>query len=409
MMPLRPRTALLHYSAPPVVGGVENVLRRHAGLLAEHGYPVHVIAGRGQVWDRRIPLVVIPRLDSRHPEILDAKRELDAGRLPEQFTALVGQIRSALAEPLRDVDLLLAHNVCSLHKNLALTAALSSIHREESRPRMVLWHHDLAWTAAAYREELHPGWPWDLLSSDWGAEHVVISEHRRRELRELMNLDPARISVVPNGIDSEQLLKLSAETRAILARLNLLQADPILLAPVRITRRKNLELALRVCAVLRQTYPRLALLVTGPPGPHNPANRSYADELQALRRQLGLEGQVHFLAEGRPQPLSDEVIGDLFRLADALLLPSREEGFGIPLLEASLARMPIFCSDIPSLRELGGEGADYFSPDAAPEEIARLVTARLQTDRAHAMALRVRQFYDWEQVFVKHIEPLVQR
>ncbi len=409
MMPPRPRTALLHYSAPPVLGGVEAVLRRHAGLLVEHGYPACVLAGRGQAWDPRIRLEVIPLLDSRHPQILAAKRHLDAGRLPDDFEALIAQIRAALAGPLGAVDLLLAHNVCSLHKNLALTVALQRIHREEGRPRIVLWHHDLAWTAAAYRGELHPGWPWDLLSTDWGAEHVVVSAARGRQLVELMSIDPARVSVVPNGIDAGQLLKLSAETQTIVQGLNLLQADPILLVPVRITRRKNLELALRAGAILRQVFPRLALLVTGPPGPHNPANRGYLDELRALRAELGLEHHVHFLAEGRPQPLSDETIGDLFRLADALLLPSREEGFGIPLLEASLVRLPIFCSDIPPLRELGAEGADYFAPQAAPAEVAHLVATRLGTDRAHGLAVRVRQSYDWQRIFAEHIEPLVQQ
>ena len=409
MMPPRPRIALLHYSGPPVIGGVETVLQRHAELLADHGYSVRVIAGRGEAWDPRIPLDLLPLLDSRHPEILAAKRALDAGHLPEGFESLVGRIRSALAEPLRAIDLLVAHNVCSLHKNLALTAALQDVSGEEGRPRLMLWHHDLAWTSSAYRDELHPGWPWDLLSTDWGAEHVVVSEHRCRELIDLMGLDAAHVRVVPNGIDVVRQLNLSQEARAIADRLNLLEADPILLTPVRITRRKNLELALRACAALQETYPRLMLLVTGPPGAHNPANRTYLEELRNLRAELGLERRVHFLADGRAQPLSIEAVGGLFRLADALLLPSREEGFGLPMLEASLARLPIFCSDIPALRALGAGGAEYFPPDASPRDVAQLISARLNADRAHAMAVRVRQSYDWQRIFVEQIEPLVQR
>lgn len=409
MMPLRPRTALLHYSAPPGIGGVESVLRRHAELLADQGYPVRVLAGRGEAWDARIPLDVLPLLDSQNPEILAAKRELDAGRVPAEFESLIARIRTGLAEPLGTVDLLLAHNVCSLHKNLALTAAIERIQRDAGGMRIVLWHHDLAWTAQAYRGELHAGWPWDLLATDWGAEHVTVSSGRRSELSELMNIDPARVTVIPNGIDAARRLGLSPGAEAIVDRLDLLRADPILLIPVRITRRKNLELALRTCACLRQTFPAIALLVTGPPGPHNPANRNYLDGLVELRAELGLEHQVHFLAEGQLRPLSDEVICDLYRLADALFLPSREEGFGIPVLEASVVRLPIFCADIPPLRELGGDGAEYFSPDAAPQEVARLIAARLQSDRAYAMAVRIRRSYDWKNIFLRRIEPLVQR
>ena len=42
--------ALLHYSAPPIVGGVESVLAHHARLLSEAGHNVRVIAGRGEAW-----------------------------------------------------------------------------------------------------------------------------------------------------------------------------------------------------------------------------------------------------------------------------------------------------------------------------------------------------------------------
>ncbi|MCJ7513607.1 MAG: glycosyltransferase family 4 protein [Anaerolineales bacterium] len=409
MMTRRPRTALIHYSAPPVVGGVEAVLRRHAGLLVDHGYQAQVIAGRGQAWDGRIPLEVVPLLDSRHAEILAAKRLLDEGRVPGDFDHLIARIRQALAPLLSECDVLLAHNVGSLHKNLALTAALEAMKREGQLARLVLWHHDLAWTAARYRRELYPGWPWSLLSTDWGAEHVAISEFRRRQLADLMGIETDRIAVIPNGVDAGSLLKLSADARQIADRLNLAQADPILLIPVRLTRRKNIELALRAGAILRESFPRLALLVTGPPGPHNPANQSYFDELRELRAALGLEEHVHFLAENRAQPLTDEVVGDLFRLADALLLPSREEGFGIPLLEAALARIPVFCTDIAPLRELGGDQASYFAVDAAPREVAGLLASSLKASPTHAMAVRVRQSYDWNQIFIRYIEPMVQR
>ena len=53
--------------------------------------------------------------------------------------------------------------------------------------------------------------------------------------------------------------------------------------------------------------------------------------------------------------LPDEVIADFYRLSDALLFPSREEGFGIPIIEAAFSSIPVFCYNIPVLRELGGE------------------------------------------------------
>ncbi|MBI2300477.1 MAG: glycosyltransferase, partial [Armatimonadetes bacterium] len=46
------------------------------------------------------------------------------------------------------------------------------------------------------------------------------------------------------------------------------------------------------------------------------------------------------------------VLADLYALADVVLLPSSTEGFGLPLLEAGLHRVPIVCSDLPALREV---------------------------------------------------------
>ena len=71
------KIALLHYSAPPVVGGVESVLGHHARLLADAGHEVRIVAGRGEQIDPRIPFIHLPMADSRHPEVLAVKAELD--------------------------------------------------------------------------------------------------------------------------------------------------------------------------------------------------------------------------------------------------------------------------------------------------------------------------------------------
>ncbi len=148
--------------------------------------------------------------------------------------------------------------------------------------------------------------------------------------------------------------------------------------------------------------------MTGPLGPHNPNNVNYFERLSVLRKDLNLEGQAFFLAEVSPEPLPDEVIADLYRLADALFLPSREEGFGIPILEAGLAGLPIFCTDIPPLRDLAGEHAVYFSPDASPESVAAQVVERLAHDPIFGMRVQVRQNYSWDQIYRSSIAPLLE-
>jgi glycosyltransferase involved in cell wall biosynthesis len=390
-----------------VVGGVERVLEQQARLFAAAGHRVRVVAGRGQA-QPGVRFMREPLLDSRLARILAAKAELDAGRLPADWERLVAEVFRRLKAALRGVDVLIAHNVASLHKNLALTAALHQLWQLRTFPRLVLWHHDLAWGSQRYQAELHPGHPWDLLRTAWpGAVQVTISEARQAELSPLIGLPGEQIRVVPNGIDANAFLKLSPGTVALAEKLGLGTASPLLLLPARLTGRKNIELALRALAALRTRLPEAALLVTGPLGPHNPANQAYFDSLLALRAQLGLQDRAHFLAEHVTGFVPDEVVNDLYRLADALLLPSRDEGFGIPVLEAGLAGKPVFCADIPALRELGGEDADYFSPNAPPAEVAELIAQTLQASPSWRLAGRVRSEYTWEQIYARHLAPLV--
>lgn len=399
--------ALLHYAAPPVIGGVESVVGQHARLMADAGHQVCILAGRGEQTDPRVPFIHLPLADSRHLKVLGVKAELDAGHIPPQFGELVDAISADLNRMLNNTDVLIVHNVCSLNKNLALTAA---VHNLTSRTdlRLILWHHDLAWTTARYRNELHDGYPWDLLRQAWrGVKQITISEMRRQELAELFDVHPDEITVIPNGVDVSRFHKLEKQTGEYLRQLNLLDAAPLLLLPVRITPRKNIELALRLCASLRRYFPETRLVVTGPLGPHNPANIKYFAGLTALRKELGLDPTVCFLAELTTEYIRDEVIFDFYHLADALFLPSREEGFGIPVLEAAIAGLPVFCSDLPTLRSLGDSHATYFSPDADPNDLAKVVAETLSSNPVFQMRLQVRREYAWESIYSRHIAPLL--
>ena len=399
--------ALLHYSAPPVVGGVESVLGHHARLMADAGHQVRIVAGRGEQVDRRIPFVHLPTADSRHPEVLAIKAELDAGSIPPEFAGLVESLTVDLGRVLSDVDTLIVHNVCSLNKNFALTAAVHHL-ANENHLQVILWHHDLAWTTARYRDELYDGYPWDLLRQAWrGVKQVTISEMRRRELAELFQIDAETVTVVPNGVDVARFHKLEKQTCEYVRPLDLLHASPLLLLPVRITSRKNIELALRVCGSLKQNLPETKLVVTGPLGPHNPANVKYFEKLIALRAELQIENAVCFLAELTKEYVPDEVISDFYHLADALILPSREEGFGIPVLEAAFANLPIFCADIPPLRSLGNAHATYFSPDADPAALARVIADQLASSSVFQMRRLVRGQYTWERIYQQNIAPLL--
>ena len=402
--------AILHYSVPPIVGGVESVIAHHARLMSANGHSVRLIAARGEALNDQIPLTILPLADSRHERVAEMKAQLDRGEVTQDFETLRDELAEQLESTLSDVDVLIAHNVCSLNKNLALTAALYQLHAVQKLPRLILWHHDLAWTTPRYQPEMFDGYPWDLLRTNWGrTTHVVVSELRRLELAELMKLRPETIHVIPNGVDAARFYKLEEQTQSLLEQTKLLDAAPILLLPVRVTPRKNIELALQTLRELQKQFPQAALVVTGPLGPHNGNNIHYFEDLKKLRAQLNLEGSFHFLAELVDTFLPDEVIADFYRVADALFFPSREEGFGIPLIEAAFSHLPAFCADIPPLRELGLEDTTFFSPDEDPANVAGMLTAYFKSSLTARLSMRARDSFRWEAIYRQHIAPILIR
>ena len=190
-------------------------------------------------------------------------------------------------------------------------------------------------------------------------------------------------------------------------------AATLFLLPSRLTRRKNIELAIEIIAALKKQNHRVSLIVTGPPGPHNPKNDDYVRELLTLRQRLDVVAEVNFLIEswqdeaGLPKPVTDTNIAALYRFCDAMLMPSSQEGFGIPILEAGLARTPIFCTDLEPFHELALEDATYFASSAEPASIATIIMQKLAADPAYRLRRRVLANFTWDSIFYQKIEPLV--
>lgn len=386
--------AILHYSVPPIIGGVEVTIAAHARLLREHGYAVKLIAGRGD------DATLIPEIDSRHPRVEVVQRELNRGSVPSDFYPLALEIQSALEKELREVDLLIAHNVVTLHKNLALTLALHQL-VTQGCVKLIAWCHDFAWDEPVYADDVHEGAPWDLMKRVWqNTKYVVVSESRRRELARLLQLDASKIAVVPPGLDAAEFFQVSETTARWLRELKLLDGAPLLLLPARVTRRKNIELAIDIVNAMRDKGYAPKLLVMGPLGPHNPANRAYLEELKTRAND-----NILFLQEYGN--VNDATRRDLYALADALVFPSAREGFGIPILEAGLAQLPIFCADIPPFRETAGDLANYFALDESADAIAARMLDFFKHDARYQLKQRVREKYLWEHIFTEYIEPLM--
>jgi len=190
-----------------------------------------------------------------------------------------------------------------------------------------------------------------------GAQHVLtVSERTKRDLVDVYGLSPEKVTVTPNGVDPAFAAGADAPGR-------------YLLFVGAIQQRKNPLAALDAAEAVG-----LPLVVVGP------------EKEGALARVLEARG-----AELRGYVEKDE-LAELYRGAAALVLPSRYEGFGLPVLEAMACGTPVVASDDEALREVAGDAAVY----AADGQFAAAVREALaRRDAMRAAGLARAALFSW--------------
>jgi glycosyltransferase involved in cell wall biosynthesis len=158
-------------------------------------------------------------------------------------------------------------------------------------------------------------------------------------------------------------------------------------------RRKNIELAIRITRSVNARGRRAHLLVTGAPDPHNADASEYFRSLEALVTELRVQERVVFLGG-----IDADLLSDLYQLADLLLFPTKQEGFGIPILEAGAARLPVACSRIEPLTEIAGDGVLYLDLDDSPDAMARNIIDYLDECDCEPLYERVMNNYTWQKI-----------
>ena len=397
---------ILHYTPPGVIGGVEHIIHQHVTLLRQRGFSVDVIAGRAGAPDAQVQ--VIPEIDVARPESIEIEAQLADGRVSEQFDRTRLRILDRLAPAVARADVVLAHNAFTLHFSLPLTAALWELAAGRSDGSVIAWCHDLAWTNPLYIPAMHQGYPWELLRIPApNTRYVTVSRERKIELAYLWGGGEDRITVVPNGVDASEVLRLSSDGARLVERYGLFDRDIVLVLPVRITRRKNIELAITAVRCLKERGYDVRFLVSGPTAPHHPVrSRTYLGELKTLREDLGVTDEVIFLADDLGHTLDTRTVFELYAVADALLFPSAQEGFGLPILEAGLARLPAVISDIPIFHEVGGNDVWTFGLDAAPQRVADVIMQAVESGPSR-LYRRVLREYRWEAILDGKLLPLL--
>ena len=217
---------------------------------------------------------------------------------------------------------------------------------------------------------------------------ISVSEATRRDLVGRAGVAADSIRLVPNGFDQSRFRSVDRARAAagVADRWNV--AGPYLLYVARIEHPgKNHVGLLEAYARLRATGIEHKLVLAGSPW-------SGAEVVEDTARRLGVAEHVVFTGF-----VPNDALGDLYAAADVFVFPSLFEGFGIPLLEAMMAGVPVCASDRASIPEVVGDAGLLFDPDdprAMEACIHRLVSDNTLRQRMiRAGRQRAREF-TWE-------------
>ena len=402
------RIGILHYSCPPVVGGVEEVLSQHASILQRLGQSVSILAGMGKVYTDSFTVRIETLLGSKNGSVLKAQEQSRNGD-DKHLKRLTNRIYRILIDWSHDLDVILAHNVLHMSFNLPLTLALHRLATLENGPAIVSWAHDSPYLQPDYPEYLNDH-PWNILKRPHrNILYVTISESRRQVFNELYG--DVQWKVIPDGIDPANFFYLDPMSIKLSEELDIFSHDLVLVQPSRITPRKNIELSIHIIRGIKNLGYNILFILTGAYDPHESRAVSYYRRLRYWIKELGLQDNIAILAEyrfsNRKKLVPDRIfIRDLYLMADLLLLTSQDEGFGLPLLEAGLIKLPIACTEIPSFLELG-EDVCFFRLDDHPLTIAGRIVEYLAHTNTHRMFRNVMRKYALDVVCRSELMPFL--
>jgi glycosyltransferase involved in cell wall biosynthesis len=158
------RIAIIHYTYPPVVGGVEFIIESHARLLAKAGHNVKIISGRGKADNRNIEVHLVRNFTAQDKKVKLVQKELFEGKITRNFENLKKELKANIKKVIKDIDICFIHNIFTMHFNMALTAALSEIISESKKKKIFYaWCHDASLNNKDYIIPYAKFYPWTLL------------------------------------------------------------------------------------------------------------------------------------------------------------------------------------------------------------------------------------------------------
>ncbi|HUQ47302.1 MAG TPA: glycosyltransferase family 1 protein [Gemmatimonadaceae bacterium] len=208
------------------------------------------------------------------------------------------------------------------------------------------------------------------------ASHVItISNFSRGEIMKHLGVPPEKVSVVYCAAREQASIGLSSPQQESEVVRNLSQ--PFMIAFSSLSAHKNIARLIAAFARISSDVPHSLVLIG-----HMPEKSA---EIKAALQRAG-DDRIHFTGF-----IPDSDVDALMKRTSLFVFPSLYEGFGLPILDAQEADVPIACSNVAALPEVAGEGAILFDPLSVDDMAEKLKRALLDTALRESLVVSGRE------------------
>jgi D-inositol-3-phosphate glycosyltransferase len=312
-------------------------VRELVSALAQAGHDCRVYVRR---WDQNLPDEVVIEPGARVVHVDAGPPDLAKEHLPEVVDRFADEVER---------DLIRHGGADVIHANYWLSGVAGHTLKHRLEVPLVATFHTLA-RVKAETGDPEPRRRVEAEALVIGCSDVITASCTAEadELVRLYGADPARVELVPPGV--EHALFSPGERSGARTGLGL-GPGPVLLFAGRIQPLKGLDVAIESVARLQRRDTRL--VVVG--GPSGTAGEVEHRRCRLLADRLGVGERVHWID---PQP--HHLLSSWYRAADAVLVPSRSESFGLVALEAAACGIPVVAAAVGGLRTLVDHGETGF-------------------------------------------------
>jgi glycosyltransferase involved in cell wall biosynthesis len=215
---------------------------------------------------------------------------------------------------------------------------------------------------------------------------IAVSNATKQSILDHFKVDGNKIQVIYEGFNA--IYKMMDKDEAFEKVSNRFGINkPYILYVGEWRRYKNLVMLARAFDRLRAKGLDMQLVIAGKPDPYYP---------EIKEQVMAIKSKDELILPGR---VTDEELYWLYNGAKLFVLPSLIEGFGLPPLEAAACGTPVACSDIAALREIMGQGAEYFDPhnlNNMVDILSSILRNDVRLEELANLALRRSSHFSWK-------------